>query len=171
MKKLFTLAAIATLSFALSACGIKAFEPEPVPLGGPHLGKMALDHTAIANTLTVCGKDVSDFKTSLRNGFDYVTSNGEVAAVVAPEQADSTLRLDSLDVSCVGDKLLKGNIVTFDLKFTWKYKDGSELSHTATIIGASEDGVKDALRDAVENMYNFAISTHLRKMNLGAIAQ
>ena len=171
MKKLFTLAAIATLGFSLSACGIKTLEPEPVPLAGPHLGKMALDHTAIANELNVCGKKVSDFKTSLRNGFDYVSGNGEVAAVVAPEQADSTLRLDSLELSCLGDKLVKGSIITLKFKFAWKYKDGVELSQEATAIGASEDGVKDALRLAIENMYNYAFNAHLTKMNLAAVAK
>ena len=171
MKKFLTLAAIATLSFSLSACGIKALDPEPVPLSGPHLGQMALDHTAIPNNLKVCGKDVSDFKTSLRNGFDYISGHGETVAVVSPEQATSTLRLDSLDVVCLGDKFVKGDVITFNFKFTWKFKDGSEFTQSATAIGASEDGVKDALRSAIENMYNYAFSAYLSKLNLGANVQ
>ena len=166
-KKFLALAAIAVMGLSVSACGIKALDPEPIPLSGPHLGQMALDHTAIANTLKVCNKDVSDFKTSLRNGFDYISGHGETVAVVAPEQATSTLRLDSLEVTCLGDKFVKGNIITFNFKFTWKFKDGSEFSQGASVIGASEGSVKESLRVAIENMYNYAFSAYLSKLNLG----
>ncbi len=166
MKKiLLTVALTSLMAFSVSGCGIKALEPEPVPLSGQHLGKMALEHTAIANTLNVCGKDVADFKTTLRNGFNYIA--GEIVPITSPEEATSTLRLDSLEVSCLGDKFLKGNVITFKFKFTWLFKDGSEFSQTATITGASEGSVKDALADAVEGLYNFAFSAYLSKLNLG----
>lgn len=166
MKKALLSVAIASI-FALSmnGCGIKAVEPEPVPLSAPHLGKMALEHTAITNTLNICGKEVTDFKTSLRNGFNYIA--GDIVTITSPEEATSTLRLDSLDVSCLDDKFVKGSIVTFNFKFTWSFKDGSEFSQSATISGGSESSVKAALVEAIENMYDFAISAYLSKLNLG----
>lgn len=167
MKKILTLAAISALSFSLSACGIKALDPKPVPLNGAHLGQMALDPTAMPNSFKVCGTDVSDFKTSLRNGFDYISGHGEVAPVVAPEQATSTLHLDSLEILCLGDKFVKGSIITFNFGFTWEFKDGSKFTQSATIVGASEEGPKEALRSAIENMYNYAFSSYLSKLNLG----
>ena len=46
-------------------------------------------------------------------------------------------------------------------------QDGSEFSQSTTIAGGSEDGPKDALKIAIENMYNFALSAYLSKLNLG----
>ncbi len=135
-------------------------------MSGAHLGKMALEHTAIPNTLNLCGKEVSDFKTSLRNGFNYIA--GDIVTVTSPEEATSTLRFDSLEPSCLGDKFVQGSIVTFKFKFTWLFKDGSEFSQTATIAAGSESSVKAALVEAIEGMYDFAISAYLSKLNLGA---
>jgi hypothetical protein len=165
MKKLFALAATALIALSVSACGIKAVEPQPVPLTGAHLGKMALEHTAIPNTLTVCGEEVTDFKTSLRNGFNYMA--GEIVPITSPEEATSTLYIESLETTCLSDKFVDGSVITFKYNFTWKFKDGSTFSQSAVIPGASEDGVKDALIDAIENMYNFAFSAYLSKLNLG----
>lgn len=165
MKKFFALAATALLAFSVSACGIKAVEPQPVSLSGAHLGKMALEHTAINNTLTICGEEVTDFKTSLRNGFSYIA--GEVAPITSPEEATSTLYIESLETSCLSDKFVNGSVITFTYKFTWKFKDGSSFSQTASVPGASDGSVKDALINAIENMYNFAFSAYLSKLNLG----
>lgn len=164
MKKFLTLAATALVAFSVSACSIKAVEPEPVPLSGAHLGKMALEHTAIPNTLNICGEEVSDFKTSLRNGFHYIA--GETIPITTPEEATSTLYIDSLETTCLSDKFVNGSVITFKYSFTWKFKDGSAFSQSAVIPGASEGGVEDALIDAIENMYNFAFSAYLSKLNL-----
>ena len=167
MKKMLKMMlGMAVLTFSLTGCGISALEPEPVPLSGAHLGKMALDITAVDNTMTICGKSVEDFKQTMRNGFNYIA--GEDIAVTTPEQATSTLRIDSLEATCLDDKFVKGDIITFRYKFTWKFSDGSEFSQAAVVPGASESSVKDALNNAVENLYNFAFSAYLSKLNLGA---
>ena len=170
MKKLLMLAVAGLIGFTMSACGtISVVKPEPVPLSGPHLGKMALDHTAVSNTINVCGSEVTDFKTSLRNGFDYIA--GKEIIVTSPEQATSTLRIDALDASCLDDKFVDGSIITIKFKYTWKFNDGSEFSQEATIPGGSQSSVEDALIDAVEGMYNFVFASYLNKLNLGASVQ
>lgn len=164
MKKLFALAATALIALSVSACGIKAVEPEPLALTGAHLGSMALEHTAIPNTLKICGEEVTDFKTSLRNGFNFIA--GETIPITSPEEATSTLVLESLETTCLGDKFVDGNAITFRYNFTWKFKDGSTFSQSAVVIGASDGSVKDALINTIENMYNFAFSAYLSKLNL-----
>ncbi len=167
-KTLFLLAATALIGFSTTACGIKAVDPEPIPLTKPHLGDMALDVTAIPNDFKVCGKSVSEFKQSLRNGFDYMSGNGKVAHVVAPEQATSTLIFNSLETSCLGDGFVDGSVITFNFEYTWKFKDGSEFKQSASVVGASTGGPKEALRIGIQNVYNYAFSSYLTKLNLGA---
>lgn len=167
-KTIFLTAATALLGLSMNACGIKAVDPEPVPLTKAHLGDMALDITAIPSDFQVCGKKVSEFKQSMRNGFDYMASNGKVAAVVSPEQATSTLVFNSLETTCLGDGFVDGSVITFNFEFTWKFKDDSEFKQSAKIVGASTDGPKEALRIGIQNMYNYAFSSYLTKMNLGA---
>ena len=168
MKKtiLFT-AATALLGLSLNACGIKAVDPEPIPLTKAHLGEMALDITAIPNDFQVCGKAVSEFKQSMRNGFDYMASNGKVAAIVSPEQATSTLIFNSLQTTCLSDGFVDGSVIIFDFEFVWKHKDGSEFKQATKLVGASTDGPKEALRIGIQNIYNYAFSSYLSKMNLG----
>ena len=173
MKKTFiTMAATAILGLATIACGssketeIKAVNPEPVPLTKAHLGEMALEVTAIPNVLKICGKEIKDVKTSLRNGFDYISGNGTVAPVVAPEQATATLVFHKLDTACVGSSFVNGHVITFNFEYTWKFKDGSELKQTASVIGASQASLKDAISNGIQDMYNFAFSSYLTKLNL-----
>ena len=166
-KTILTLAAIATLGLGLSACSISAVEPEPIPLSKAHFGKMALDHTAISNTLNLCGTEVKDFKESLRNGFNYIA--GKEIPIVSPEEATSVLVLDSLDATCIGSNYLKGNIVTFKFSFTWKFQNGMKNQGVdVTVSGASESSVKKALIAAIENMYNYTLSAHLSNLDLSS---
>jgi hypothetical protein len=169
MKKTILLtAATVFLGLSMNACGIKAVDPEPIPLTKAHLGEMALDITSIPNDFQVCGKKVSEFKQSMRNGFDYMASNGKVASVVSPEQATSTLIIDSLETTCLGDGFVDGSVIIFNFEFTWKFKDGSEFKQGTKLVGASTDGPKAALRIGIQNMYNYAFSSYLTKLNLGS---
>ena len=80
-------------------------------------------------------------------------------------QASGSIRVQA--VTSQAQIPVEGAVVTFKFKFTWSFKDGSEFSQSTTIAGGSEDGPKDALKIAIENMYNFALSAYLSKLNLG----
>ena len=170
-KSLLAFLMTSLLAFSVSACGISTLEPEPVPLSqktAPFGKQVALDETAVPSTFDLCGKEVTNFKESIRNGFKHIAGPEDgTITVTSAEQAISTLRIDSLEASCLGDKFVEGAVVTFKFRFTWKFKDGSEFSQETTIAGGSEGGPKKALKQAIENMYNFALSAYLSKLNLG----
>lgn len=160
------------LAITVTGCGIKTLNPEPVPLSqktAPFGKKIALNETSVPSTFNLCGKEVTNFKESVRNGFKHIAGPEDgTIAITSSEEAVSTLRIDSLEANCLGDKFVEGAVVTFKFKFTWSFKDGSEFSQSTTIAGGSEDGPKDALKLAIENMYNFALSAYLSKLNLGS---
>ncbi|MFA5625433.1 MAG: hypothetical protein WC966_10345 [Bradymonadales bacterium] len=168
MKKSLMALTLAAFAIVSTACGISALEPEPVALKMGYFGTMALVDEGVPNTFKACGKDVKEFRQTLKNGFKHIAS--EKVPITSPELADSVLKVDEIQVSCMGDQYFDGAVLKLDYKIRWIKRDGSEIARPGMSLAGAKD-VKKALLTAVENMFNDSVVYYLEMNQVAPAAK